>query len=102
LLHCAYLLATVAVVKLDGEPNLCRVDEIGEILLCSKADTNNVESWYFGLKGRTEKMFKAHPVDESNHGQREEAFYIRTGLLGYVNPVRFTLLLRLKIEDETS
>ena len=78
----------MAVVKAKGEPNLCRVDEIGEILLCTKADSTDVESRYFGLQGRTEKIFKAHPVDAGNHGQREEAFYTRTGLLGYVNPVR--------------
>ena len=75
-------------MKTSGEPNLCRVDEIGEIVLCTKSDATSVDSWYFGLQGRTDKVFKAHPVDESNHMQEEEAFYTRTGLLGYVNPVR--------------
>lgn len=79
--------ASVAVVSATGEPNLCRTDEIGEILLSTKVEGADVESWYFGLKGRTEKTFKAHPIDESNHGQTESAFYTRSGLLGYVSPV---------------
>lgn len=78
-------------VSIDGEPHLCRTDEIGELLLCTRpadaSDAGVLESWYFGLKGISEKKFNAHPVDESNHRRAEPASYVRTGLVGYVNPV---------------
>ncbi|CAK8673806.1 unnamed protein product [Clavelina lepadiformis] len=77
---------TAAIVKVDGEPSLCRTDEVGEILLCTKpSDSLDSGSWYYGLKGISEKVFHAHPIDESNQ-QVEVASYIRTGLLGYVDP----------------
>ena len=78
-------------VKSEGEPFLCRTDEIGEILLSNKPNKIDSDSCYFGLTGLTEKIFKAHPVDESSHGRVESAYYTRTGLLGYLNPVRTSL-----------
>ena len=74
-------------MKSEGEPVLCRTDEIGEILLSSKPNEVDTDSSYFGLKGLTEKIFKAHPIDESSNGRVESACYTRTGLLGYLNPV---------------
>ena len=81
-------------VRVEKQPSLCRSDEIGEIVLCTKPgrgrdeeEEDTTESLYYGLKGLTEKVFKCHPVDESDHDHEEENDYVRTGLLGYVNPV---------------
>nr|XP_018668928.1 disco-interacting protein 2 homolog C isoform X1 [Ciona intestinalis] len=85
----ALLGCTVAVVSVTGSANLCRTDEIGEILVCPKPTDSADEpagSWYYGLSGISEKMFRCHPVDESNHGQTDNGLFIRTGLLGYMNP----------------
>uniref|UniRef100_H2ZBW5 DMAP1-binding domain-containing protein n=1 Tax=Ciona savignyi TaxID=51511 RepID=H2ZBW5_CIOSA len=80
---------TIAVVAMNGPANLCRTDEIGEILVCPKptcAPDEGAGSSYFGLKGISEKVFRCQPIDESNHGQIENGLFTRTGLLGYMNP----------------
>nr|CAB3238033.1 disco-interacting protein 2 homolog C [Phallusia mammillata] len=80
----------MAVVRMEGEPNLCQTDEIGEVVVCAKpGDTpvnGSLGSWYYGLKGISERVFKSHPVDENNHRRREQASFVRTGLVGYLNP----------------
>ena len=90
--HCnaSIYLGSVAIVKAEGEPVLCKTDEIGEILLSSKPQEVDSDSCYFGLTGLTEKIFKAHPTDGNSHGLVESACYTRTGLLGYLNPVSNT------------
>uniref|UniRef100_H2ZBW7 AMP-dependent synthetase/ligase domain-containing protein n=1 Tax=Ciona savignyi TaxID=51511 RepID=H2ZBW7_CIOSA len=83
------LAGTIAVVAMNGPANLCRTDEIGEILVCPKptcAPDEGAGSSYFGLKGISEKVFRCQPIDESNHGQIENGLFTRTGLLGYMNP----------------
>ena len=49
-----YLLAKIAVVKPEGPPELCKVDEVGE--LCINSGSTGI--CYFGLTGKTNNTFK--------------------------------------------
>jgi len=47
-------LANMIVVKIDGEPELCRTDEVGELCVCA-----NYTGWeYWGLKGFSSHVFR--------------------------------------------
>ena len=45
-------------IKMDGVPHLCKVDEVGE--LCVNANSTGIS--YFGLSGKTNHTFKASLV----------------------------------------
>lgn len=71
--------AKVVVVKLNGPPILCKVDEVGE--LCINSYSSGTA--YFGLTGKTTHTFKVQPIDES---RTLSDMYVRTGLLGFLGP----------------
>jgi len=50
------LSGTMAVVKLEGPPQLCKTDEVGELCLSS----NYCGTGYWGLQGVSNSMFKVH------------------------------------------
>ena len=69
------------VVKLNGPPNLCRSDEIGEICLHSTSTSNG----FYGLKGLSSKIFDVLPlgIDDKPIGPLR---YVRSGLFGFLGP----------------
>ena len=44
----------MVVVKMDGQPTLCKTDEVGELCL----NSNYTGSSYWGLQGITNQSFK--------------------------------------------
>lgn len=72
--------ANVAIVIQEGPPHLCKVDEVGEICICS----NTTGYSYYGLTGKTNNTFKLQPLDEQ--GRQLNDIYVRTGLLGFLGP----------------
>lgn len=70
-----------AVVKVNDTTQLCKTDEVGEILLCSPA----VASCYWGLQGLTELVFQQKPKQDDAHLYDNQMF-VRTGLLGFIGP----------------
>ncbi|KAG7211522.1 hypothetical protein KM043_010788 [Ampulex compressa] len=71
----------VVVVKMEGQPFICKTDEVGEICVHSAA----TGSQYWGLQGLTNNTFKVSPLqaDGSLLGDVE---YTRSGLLGFLGP----------------
>lgn len=71
------------VVKMEGTSFLCKTDEVGEICVNSAA----TGSQYWGLQGLTNNTFKVVPLlgDGKPLGEAE---YTRSGLLGFLGPVR--------------
>uniref|UniRef100_A0A8C2L546 Disco-interacting protein 2 homolog Bb n=1 Tax=Cyprinus carpio TaxID=7962 RepID=A0A8C2L546_CYPCA len=65
----------------DGPPMLCKTDEIGEIVVNSRAGGN----MYYGLHGVTKNTFEVIPVNASGTPIGEIPF-VRSGLLGFVGP----------------
>ncbi|CAB1330183.1 unnamed protein product, partial [Coregonus sp. 'balchen'] len=65
----------------DGPPQLCKTDEIGEIVLNSRAGG----TMYYGLPGVTKNTFEVIPVNQAGAPIGELPF-TRTGLLGFVGP----------------
>ncbi|CAL4058598.1 unnamed protein product [Meganyctiphanes norvegica] len=74
--------AMIVVVKLDGQPYVCRTDEVGEICVSGSA----VGSQYLGLQGMTNTTFRVQPLLPDNTPVAEQATYVRTGLLGFLGP----------------
>ncbi|KAM6919081.1 disco-interacting protein 2 homolog C isoform 2-T2 [Xenentodon cancila] len=73
--------AAMCVVKLEGVPQLCRTDEIGELCVCTVATGSS----YYGLAGMTKNTFEVFPL--SNNGTPVSEFpFTRTGLLGFIGP----------------
>uniref|UniRef100_A0A3Q3BHB3 Disco interacting C n=1 Tax=Kryptolebias marmoratus TaxID=37003 RepID=A0A3Q3BHB3_KRYMA len=71
----------MCVVKLEGVPQLCKTDEIGEVCVCTVATGSS----YYGLAGMTKNTFEVFPV--SNNGTPvSECPFTRTGLLGFIGP----------------
>uniref|UniRef100_A0A3B4HBQ0 Disco-interacting protein 2 homolog C-like n=1 Tax=Pundamilia nyererei TaxID=303518 RepID=A0A3B4HBQ0_9CICH len=71
----------MCVVKLEGVPQLCKTDEIGEMCVCTVATGTS----YYGLAGMTKNTFEVFPV--SNNGTPISEFpFTRTGLLGFIGP----------------
>uniref|UniRef100_A0A672NXA4 Disco-interacting protein 2 homolog C-like n=1 Tax=Sinocyclocheilus grahami TaxID=75366 RepID=A0A672NXA4_SINGR len=66
--------AMVCVVKLEGVPQLCKTDEIGEICVSSVATGTS----YYGLTGMSKNTFEV--------GLVSDCVYVRSGLLGFVGP----------------
>lgn len=53
--------ALMCIVKPDGPPQLCKTDEIGEIIINSRAGGN----MYYGLPGVTKNTFEVRTVPET-------------------------------------
>uniref|UniRef100_A0A671KWH7 Disco-interacting protein 2 homolog C-like n=1 Tax=Sinocyclocheilus anshuiensis TaxID=1608454 RepID=A0A671KWH7_9TELE len=66
--------AMVCVVKLEGVPQLCKTDEIGEICVSSVATGTS----YYGLTGMSKNTFEV--------GLVSDCVFVRSGLLGFVGP----------------
>ncbi|TMS19798.1 Disco-interacting protein 2-like protein B-A [Larimichthys crocea] len=73
--------ALMCIVKPDGPPQLCKTDEIGEIIVNSRAGGN----MYYGLPGVTKNTFEVIPVN-SNGVPIGEIPFVRSGLLGFIGP----------------
>uniref|UniRef100_A0A8C8DVV2 Disco-interacting protein 2 homolog Ba n=1 Tax=Oryzias sinensis TaxID=183150 RepID=A0A8C8DVV2_9TELE len=73
--------ALMCIVKPDGPPQLCKTDEIGEIVINSRAGG----TLYYGLPGVTKTTFEVIPVNQAGAPIGEVPF-TRTGLLGFVGP----------------
>ncbi|CAG0885580.1 unnamed protein product [Cyprideis torosa] len=73
--------ATMAVVRPEGQPLLCKTDEVGEICVSVGA----TGSQYWGLKGLTNSVFRVQPVDEDGN-VAAEGMFVRSGLLGFLGP----------------
>ncbi|RUS70530.1 hypothetical protein EGW08_021709, partial [Elysia chlorotica] len=73
--------ATMVVIKLDGAPQLCKKDEVGE--LCVSAGYTGFNYW--GLQGITQTTFQIQPVLEDGRVQSDRS-YVRTGLIGFLGP----------------
>uniref|UniRef100_A0A8D0ABP5 Disco-interacting protein 2 homolog Ba n=1 Tax=Sander lucioperca TaxID=283035 RepID=A0A8D0ABP5_SANLU len=73
--------ALMCIVKPDGPPQLCKTDEIGEIVINSRAGG----TMYYGLSGVTKNTFEVIPVNQAGAPIGEIPFS-RTGLLGFVGP----------------
>ncbi|XP_023283365.1 disco-interacting protein 2 homolog B-A [Seriola lalandi dorsalis] len=73
--------ALMCIVKPDGPPQLCKTDEIGEIVINSRAGG----TMYYGLPGVTKNTFEVIPVNQVGAPIGEIPF-TRTGLLGFVGP----------------
>ncbi|XP_017165402.1 disco-interacting protein 2 homolog C isoform X3 [Poecilia reticulata] len=73
--------ALMCAVKVEGVPQLCKTDEIGEMCVCTVATGTS----YYGLAGMTKNTFEVFPV--SNNGTPISEFpFTRTGLLGFIGP----------------
>ncbi|KAI1286480.1 Disco-interacting protein 2 [Halotydeus destructor] len=86
---CGHILsgAVAAVVKINGSPNLCKTDEVGEICIQSPSTGSS----YWGLTGLTNSVFRCQPLndDDTMYNRSVELQgknFIRTGLLGFVGP----------------
>jgi acyl-CoA synthetase (AMP-forming)/AMP-acid ligase II len=75
------------VVKTDGQPYLCKTDEVGEICLSS----GYTGTGYWGLHGITNSMFKVQALMPEGNPISEQPF-VRTGLLGFLGPVSMSSL----------
>jgi len=73
--------ANMVVVKIDGDPLLCKTDEVGE--LCVSASYTGVSYW--GLKGYSNHVFRVQPLEEEGK-QANDKYYVRTGLIGFLGP----------------
>ncbi|XP_016108074.1 disco-interacting protein 2 homolog C-like [Sinocyclocheilus grahami] len=73
--------AMVCVVKLEGVPQLCKTDEIGEICVSSVATGTS----YYGLSGMSKNTFEVCPV-ACDGGFVSDCVFVRSGLLGFVGP----------------
>uniref|UniRef100_A0A8C2FM61 Disco-interacting protein 2 homolog Ba n=1 Tax=Cyprinus carpio TaxID=7962 RepID=A0A8C2FM61_CYPCA len=71
--------ALMCIVKPDGLPMLCKTDEIGEIVLNSRAGG----TMYYGLPGVTKSTFEVWIKCGTPIG---DVPFTRTGLLGFVGP----------------
>ncbi|XP_019730595.1 disco-interacting protein 2 homolog C [Hippocampus comes] len=71
--------AVMCAVKLDGVPQLCKTDEVGELCVCTVATGTS----YYGLSGMTKNTFEVVPVTSAGAAISDFPF-TRTGLLGFV------------------
>lgn len=77
----------IVVVKMEGPSYLCKTDEVGEICVSSEA----TGSQYWGLAGLTNSTFKVQAL-LADGKPLSDALYTRSGLLGFLGPVRYTSL----------
>uniref|UniRef100_A0A673H7F2 Disco-interacting protein 2 homolog A-like n=1 Tax=Sinocyclocheilus rhinocerous TaxID=307959 RepID=A0A673H7F2_9TELE len=73
--------ALVCVIRLEGTPYLCRMDEVGEICVSSRSTGIS----YYGLPGMTKNVFETIPVTSSGAPISDRPF-TRTSLLGFIGP----------------
>ncbi|XP_067299182.1 disco-interacting protein 2 homolog A isoform X2 [Pseudorasbora parva] len=73
--------ALVCVIRVEGTPYLCRMDEVGEI--CVSSSSTGIS--YYGLPGMTKNVFETIPVSSSGVAISERPF-TRTSLLGFIGP----------------
>ncbi|XDV31205.1 hypothetical protein PO909_033951, partial [Leuciscus waleckii] len=73
--------ALVCVIRLEGTPYLCRMDEVGEI--CVSSSSTGIS--YYGLPGMTKNVFETIPVTSSGSPISDRPF-TRTSLLGFIGP----------------
>jgi acyl-CoA synthetase (AMP-forming)/AMP-acid ligase II len=79
----------IVVIRMDGQPNLCKTDEVGEICINSSA----TGSQYWGLQGLSNSSFKVQPLQADGTPISGESEYVRSGLLGFLGPVsKFKML----------
>lgn len=100
--------ATLVVLKIDGAPVVCKTDEVGEIFM----SCGSIGSSYWGLPGLTNAIFRVcdpgiivdhlfhmikknlylssqvKPESEDGTLPWPEQDFVRTGLLGFLGPVR--------------
>ena len=81
--------ATLVVLRIEGSPVVCKTDEVGEICMNSSA----VGSAYWGLPGLTNTSFKVRPLPEEGSTTPWESEFVRTGLLGFLGPVRHFIFI---------
>jgi len=73
--------ALIVIIRCEGNPIVCKTDEVGEIAVSSPA----AGSSYWGLPGLTQTTFKVRPETEDGKTVGEAEF-VRTGLLGFLGP----------------
>ncbi|CAL8101663.1 unnamed protein product [Orchesella dallaii] len=73
--------AVIVVVRMDGQPYLCKTDEVGEICVHSSA----TGAQYWGLQGLTNQTFKVQP-QQADGTSVSDSEYVRSGLLGFLGP----------------
>lgn len=88
---CLYT-AMIVVVKLEGQPFLCRTDEVGEICVSGAASGDQ----YWGLQGMTNSTFRVQPLLQDSQPLSNSASFVRTGLLGFLGPVQFSISVRVR------
>ncbi|XP_046141639.1 disco-interacting protein 2 homolog A isoform X2 [Osmia bicornis bicornis] len=71
----------VVVIKMEGQPFICKTDEVGEICVHSSATGNQ----YWGLQGLTNNTFKVSPL-QADGTPLGDVEYTRSGLLGFLGP----------------
>ncbi|XP_025073882.1 disco-interacting protein 2 homolog C isoform X3 [Pogonomyrmex barbatus] len=71
----------VVVIKMEGQPFICKTDEVGEICVHSAA----TGSQYWGLQGLTNNTFKVSPL-QADGATLGDVEYTRSGLLGFLGP----------------
>ncbi|XP_076623138.1 disco-interacting protein 2 isoform X13 [Colletes latitarsis] len=71
----------VIVIKMEGQPFICKTDEVGEICVHSSTTGNQ----YWGLQGLTNNTFKVAPL-QADGNPLGEVEYTRSGLLGFLGP----------------
>uniref|UniRef100_A0A8C4QYM6 Uncharacterized protein n=1 Tax=Eptatretus burgeri TaxID=7764 RepID=A0A8C4QYM6_EPTBU len=76
---CCHGAVMVCILKIEGPPKLCRVDEVGE--LCINSSTTG--SSYYGLPSLTKQIFEVLPVNIVGAPFCEHSF-VRSGLLGFM------------------
>ncbi|XP_045114738.1 disco-interacting protein 2 homolog C-like isoform X3 [Portunus trituberculatus] len=74
--------AMIIVVKLEGQPLVCRTDEVGEICVAGAA----MGDQYWGLQGMTNTTFRVQPLLPDNTPISDSSSFVRTGLLGFLGP----------------
>lgn len=68
-------------IKMEGQPFICKTDEVGEICVHSSATGNQ----YWGLQGLTNNTFKVSPL-QADGTPLGDVEYTRSGLLGFLGP----------------
>ncbi|XP_026666928.1 disco-interacting protein 2 homolog A isoform X4 [Ceratina calcarata] len=71
----------VVVIKMEGQPFICKTDEVGEICVHSAATGTQ----YWGLQGLTNNTFKVSPL-QADGTPLGDVEYTRSGLLGFLGP----------------
>lgn len=83
----------IVVVKLEGQPLVCRTDEVGEICVAGAA----MGDQYWGLQGMTNATFRVQPLLPDNTPISDSSSFVRTGLLGFLGPVSVASTLGLVV-----